>query len=153
MDKLRSIGKHSGESVLGYDGKDLQKRNVFSLEWKSEGVIDVVSRWNLWRNHTGRGGFGDISHTHPFNGPFSRTTRVSQYQKGKTNLDFTKARESECNGISWAICKSAPCSRQTTTPAHHHSSLFTGRMPFLPPNQQRQSTKGRHALEASPSPL
>jgi len=120
MDKLRSIGKHSGESVLGYDGKDLQKRNVFSLEWKSEGVIDVVSRWNLWRNHRGRGSFGDISHTHPFNGPFSRTTRVSQYQKGKTNLDFTKARESECNGISWAICKSAPCSRQTTTPAHHH---------------------------------
>jgi len=23
---------------------------------------------------------------HPFNGPFSRTTRVSRYQKGKTNL-------------------------------------------------------------------
>jgi len=25
----------------------------------------------------------------------SRTTRVSQYQKGKTNLDFTEARDSE----------------------------------------------------------
>ena len=32
---------------------------------------------------------------HPFNGPFSRTTRVSRYQKGKTNLDFTEARDSE----------------------------------------------------------
>ena len=32
---------------------------------------------------------------HPFNGPFSGTTRVSQYQKGKTNLDFTEARDSE----------------------------------------------------------
>jgi len=30
-----------------------------------------------------------------FNSPFSRTTRVSQYQKGKTNLDFTEARDSE----------------------------------------------------------
>jgi len=30
-----------------------------------------------------------------FNGPFSRTTRVSRYQKGKTNLDFTEARDSE----------------------------------------------------------
>jgi len=30
-----------------------------------------------------------------FNGPFSGTTRVSQYQKGKTNLDFTEARDSE----------------------------------------------------------
>ena len=33
--------------------------------------------------------------THQFNGPFSRTTRVGRYQKGKTNLDFTEARDSE----------------------------------------------------------
>jgi len=36
-----------------------------------------------------------VTDTHPFNGPFSRTTQVSQYQKGKTDLDFTEARESE----------------------------------------------------------
>ena len=35
------------------------------------------------------------THTHPFNGPFSGTTRVGLYQKGKTNLDFTEARHSE----------------------------------------------------------
>jgi len=35
------------------------------------------------------------THTHPFNGPLSRTTRVSRYQKGKTNLDFTETRDSE----------------------------------------------------------
>jgi len=34
-------------------------------------------------------------YTHPFNGPFSGTTRVSRYQKGKTNLDFTEATDSE----------------------------------------------------------
>ena len=37
-------------------------------------------------------------HTHTrytFNSPFSGTTRVSQYQKGKTNLDFTEARDRE----------------------------------------------------------
>jgi len=44
------------------------------------------------------------------------------------------------SGISWAICKSAPCSRHITMPAPHHS-VFTGRMPFLPPNQQHQSTE------------
>jgi len=43
------------------------------------------------------------------------------------------------SGISWAICKSAP--RQISVPAPHHL-IFTGRMPFLPPNQQRQSTEG-----------
>jgi len=35
------------------------------------------------------------THTHPFNGPMSGTNRVSRYQKGKTNLDFTEARDSE----------------------------------------------------------
>jgi len=30
------------------------------------------------------------------------------------------------SGIRWAVCKSAPRSRQTTTPAHHHS-VFTAR--------------------------
>jgi len=33
------------------------------------------------------------TYTHPFNGPFSGSTQVSRYQKGKTNLDFTKARD------------------------------------------------------------
>ena len=31
------------------------------------------------------------SHTHWFSGPLSRTTGMSRYQKGKTNLDFTEA--------------------------------------------------------------
>jgi len=35
------------------------------------------------------------THTHPFSGPLSRTTRVGRYQKSKTNLDFTEARDSE----------------------------------------------------------
>ena len=45
------------------------------------------------------GGDPQVRHTHthtqPFNGPLYGTTRVSQYQKGKTNLDFTEARDSE----------------------------------------------------------
>ena len=48
------------------------------------------------------------------------------------------------SGISWAICKSAHRSRQITTPAHH-TQFFTGRMPFLPPSQQCQSTEGNIA--------
>ena len=33
--------------------------------------------------------------TYMFNGPLSGTTQVSRYQRGKTNLDFTEARDSE----------------------------------------------------------
>ena len=36
-----------------------------------------------------------IDTTHTFNSPFFGTTQVSHYQKGKTNLDFTEARDSE----------------------------------------------------------
>jgi len=35
------------------------------------------------------------TNTPPFNGPLSGTTQVSRYQQGKTNLDFTEARDSE----------------------------------------------------------
>ena len=45
------------------------------------------------------------------------------------------------SGISWAICKTALCSRQITTPAPHHS-VFYSPEPFLPPNEQRQGTEG-----------
>jgi len=39
--------------------------------------------------------YTSYTHTHPFNHPLSRTTRVSRYQKGKTNLYITDARDSE----------------------------------------------------------
>ena len=45
------------------------------------------------------------------------------------------------SGISWAICKSAPRSRQITTPAPLQSVFYRPDV-FLPPNQQRQSTEG-----------
>ena len=35
------------------------------------------------------------THTHPFNGPFFQDYQVSRYQKGKTDLDFTEAGDSE----------------------------------------------------------
>jgi len=73
---------------------------------------------------------------HPFNGFFSRTTWVSQYQNGKTSLDLDEARDDGvlgCSGTIWTICKQfAPRCRQP------HRSIFTGQMLF-----QCQSTEGR----------
>ena len=56
------------------------------------------------------------------------------------------------SGVSWAICKSAPRSRQITMPVPHHS-VFTGQMPFLLPNQQRQSTEGNNDLNMAENVL
>ena len=85
------------------------------------------------------------THTHLFNGPFSGTTRVNQYQKGKPNLelDFTEARDSEWQWYQLGhmqVCTLLQTDNHASTPP---LSFFTGRMPFLPPNQQLQSTEGR----------
>ena len=68
--------------------------------------------------------------------------RAAGTRKVKPTWILLKQETVSGSGIIWAICKSAPHSRQTTTPAPHHSRSFTGRMSFLPPNQQRQSTEG-----------
>jgi len=55
--------------------------------------------------------------THPFNGPISRTTRVSRYQEGKTNLDFTEARDSEWHQLGrMQVCISLPTDNHASTP-------------------------------------
>ena len=80
---------------------------------------------------------------HPFNGLFSKTTGASRYQKGKTSLYLTRDDGVwDSSGINWSIYKQlAPRCRQITTPTPHHS-IFTGRMLFLMPSQQCQSTDG-----------
>ena len=79
---------------------------------------------------------------HTFNGPLSGITWVSRYQKGKTNLDFNGARDSEWQWHQLGhmhVCTTLQTDNHASTPP---LSFFTGRMPFLPPNQQRQSTEG-----------
>jgi len=76
----------------------------------------------------------NVTHTQPFNGPFFRDYPVSRYQKGKTNLDFTEAKDSEWQYASLHLAPDRqPCQHPTT-------QFFTGRMPFLPPSQQCQCT-------------
>jgi len=59
----------------------------------------------------------------------------------KVKQIWTLLKQESGSGISWTICKFAPRSRPTTTPAPT-TQFFTGQMPFLPPNQQCQSTEG-----------
>jgi len=83
---------------------------------------------------------GIYTHTHPFNGPLSRITWVSRYQKGKTNLDFTKARDSEWQWHQLGrmqVCTSLQTDNHTSTPP---LSFLQARCPSC-----RQSTEGIRA--------
>jgi len=57
-------------------------------------------------------------------------------------MDFTEARDSEWQWHQLGqmqVCTLLQTDNLTSIPP---LSVFTGRMPFLPPNQQRQSTEG-----------
>jgi len=62
---------------------------------------------------------------------------VGRYQKGKTNLDFTKARDSQWQWQWHQLGHMQVC---TSLQADNHVS--TPPLSFLPPNQQCQSTEG-----------
>ena len=90
--------------------------------------------------------FTQVAHTrtHPFNGPFSRTTRVGRYQKGKTNLGFTEARDSEWQWHQLGhmqVCTSLQTDNHASTSPL--SFLQAGcRMLFLTPNQYCHNIEG-----------
>jgi len=68
-------------------------------------------------------------------------------QQHQTSLDFTEARDSEWQWHQldhMQVCTSLQTDNHASTPP---LSFFTGRMPFLPPNQQRQSTEGKSTVD------
>jgi len=94
--------------------------------------------------------------THPF-GPLSGTTRVSQYQKGKTNLDFTEARDSEWQWHQLGhmqVCTSLQKNNHASTPP---LSFLQARCPSCRPTnsvkaqlQNHKTTKMLSKLNKSP---
>ena len=83
------------------------------------------------------------THTHPFNGPLSGTTRVSQYQKGKTNLDFTEARDSEWH---WHQLGHMQVCTSLQTDNHANTSLLSFLQAGCPSCRPTNSVKALKAL-------
>jgi len=82
------------------------------------------------------------THAHTFNGPLSRTTRVSRYQKGKTNLDFTEAIDSEWQWHQLS-CMQVCTSLQTDNHASNPPLNFLhARCPSCHPTNSVKALKG-----------
>ena len=99
-------------------------------------TVHLESVFSLIYTHT---------HTHPFNGPLSRTTRVSQYQKGKSNLDFTEARDSEWHWHQLGhmqVCISLQTDNHASTPP----LMFFYRLDALPAAQPTASKHWRYNI-------
>ena len=137
---------HSGTgSVLAKSPRenDLVGSFSISVRFRPRGNTSILTVNSI------RSGNYDVNvktHTQPFNGPLSGTTRVSRYQKGKplkvvcvcvvqqykqvhtqmytSHNKCIYLNSGSSSGISWALCKSAPCSREITTLAPHHSVFY-----------------------------
>ena len=84
------------------------------------------------------------THTHTFNGPFSRTTLVSRYQKGKTNLDITEARDSEWQRHQLGhmqVCTLLQTDNHTSTPP---LSFLQARCPSCHPTNSVKALQARN---------
>ena len=90
-------------------------------------VVSVLGKSLAWKSISKMTCFVSVnwSHTHTFNGLFSRTTCVSRHQKGKPIWILLKQEMMGGSGIIWTMCKSfAPHSRQITMPVRRHSIFF-----------------------------
>ena len=82
--------------------------------------------------------------THPFNGPLSGTIRVSRYQKGKTNLDFTEARDGEWQWHQLGhmeVCTSLQTNNHASTPP---LSFLQAGCPSCRPTNSIKALKAKH---------
>jgi len=69
---------------------------------------------------------------------------VSQYHKGKTNLDFTEARDNEWQWHQLGrmqVCTSLQTDNHASTPP---LCFFKGRMPFLRPTNSVKALKASY---------
>ena len=124
--------------------------DIFTLNFYSEQIRFLTFQMSLVVRH--HPAMLNVSHTHTHTHTHTRLTalcpglpRVSRYQKGKTNLDFTGARDSEWQWHQLGMCKSAPRSRQITTPAPHHWVFY--RPDALPAAQPTASKHWRHKVK------
>jgi len=79
-----------------------------------------------------------------FNGLFSGTTRVSQYQKGRTNLDFTEAKDSEWQ---WHQLGHTQVCTLLHTDNHASTSLLSFSQARCPSCRTTNSVKARNILD------
>jgi len=116
----------------------IQKNPRSTVSWYKSGNrrTDTTDRSILLTNAVGKKW---ITHIHT-----RLTAVITRYQKGKTIWILLKQETVSGSGISWAICKSAPRSRQITMPAPHHSVFYR---PDALPAAQPDRVKALKALK------
>jgi len=127
----RTVRGRVGNCGLRVDDRRRRAR----LCTRSHDSVPIIIKSNHTHTHT-------HTHTYPFNGPFSGTTRVrAGTRKVKPIWILLKQETVSGSGNNWAICKSAPRSRQITTPAPHRSVFLQAGCPSCRPTNSVKALK------------
>ena len=133
QDEQSAVNSQLTQLQLAVQEKDSRIQCVYLCACILSYLMTKCTAYPTYYTHT---------HTRLMDGPFPGLPGWASTRKAKPIWILLKQETVSGSGISWAICKSAPSSRQITMPAPT-TQFFTGRMPFLPPNQQCQSTEGK----------
>ena len=87
------------------------------------------------------------TYTHPFNGPFSGIPGWAGTKKVKPIWILLKQETVSGSGISWAMYKSAPRSRQITMPAPHHSVFLQAGCPSCRTTNSVKALKAQNLVK------
>jgi len=114
--RILSEIQRAAQTVLGI----YLKRNCLHITSASSalGVVNFYVLYKSKHSHT-HTDTHTHTHTHRFNGHFTGTTWVSRYQKGKTDLDFTDATDSEWQRYQLGhmqVCTSLQTDNHDSTP-------------------------------------
>ena len=117
-----------------------------SVNWRPLSTATQVSLLFTHVSHIGLNCYGNLyftTHTR-LTALFPGLPRWAGTRKVKPIWILPKQVTVSGSGISWAICKSASCSRQITTPTSHHSVFY--RPDALPAAQPTASKHWSHQL-------
>jgi len=91
-----------------------------------------------------------ISNTHTHTHTHTRLSALFPWLPrwaGTRNLDFTEARDSEWQWHQLVHMQTCTSLQTDNHASISHHPVLTGRMPFLPPNQQHQSIQGKTVIK------
>jgi len=109
--------------------------------WERGGTLFQQIFWSRNGTHT---------HTH-LTALFPGLPGWASTRKVKPIWILLKQETVSSSGISWAVCKSAPCSRQITVPAPHHSVFYRpDALPAAQPTASKHWRPERHSGKCWP---
>jgi len=118
--KRENVQKSGGE-VCGEEKRKAKETTNIGIDRKKE--TECKLKKGEYRPREVNGATHTLTHTR-LTALFRGLPRWAGTRKGKPIWILLKHETVSGSGISWAMCKSAPRSRQITMPAPHHSVFY-----------------------------